>query len=356
MKLKQSLEERDDITYRESKRTIRNAFIIGAIIIVTLVSVITLLLDRVFLAYAGLNEWDATSWIVAIIAIAMTGIISGAALSYLAASIYLKPINEIIDGMGQLAEGKFDTRLSYNGPNDIASIYQGFNALAKQLQNVEILRSDFTNNFSHEFKTPIMSINGFISLLKSKDLSREKQIEYLSIIEEETQRLAMITTNILNLTKYENQEIITDKMHYNVSEQIRMCILLLERPWTQKKLKLSMEIDDSMLDANEDMMRQVWINLLDNAIKFADEEGELVVDVKTRDNIVVVKIADTGPAIPEEDMEKIFGKFYQIDQSHSIAGNGIGLSIVKRIVDLHGGKVYAGREDDKTVFTVELPA
>ncbi|MCH5158204.1 MAG: HAMP domain-containing histidine kinase [Clostridiales bacterium] len=355
MKLKQSLEERDDITYKESKRTIRNAFIIGAIIIVTLVSVITLLLDRLYLEYA-VDELGATSWIVAIIVIAMTGIISGAALSYLAGSIYLKPINDIIDGMGKLAEGKFDTRLSYKGPGDIESIYRGFNALAKQLQNVEILRSDFINNFSHEFKTPIMSINGFISLLKSKDLPREKQIEYLNIIEEETQRLAMITTNILNLTKYESQEIITDKTEYNVSEQIRMCVLLLERNWTQKKLKLSMDFDDTTLEANEDMMRQVWINLLDNAIKFAFEEGELEIDVTSQGGKIAVKIADTGPDIPEEYREKIFGKFYQIDESHSIAGNGIGLSIVKRIVDLHDGTVSVGREGDKTVFTVELPA
>ncbi|MCH5351364.1 MAG: HAMP domain-containing histidine kinase [Clostridiales bacterium] len=355
MKLKQSLEEREDITYRESKRTIRNAFIIGAIIIVTLVSVITLMLDRLYLEYA-VDELGATSWIVAIIVIAMTGIISGAALSYLAGSIYLKPINDIIDGMGKLAEGKFDTRLSYKGPGDIESIYRGFNALAKQLQNVEILRSDFINNFSHEFKTPIMSINGFISLLKSKDLPRDKQIEYLNIIEEETQRLAMITTNILNLTKYESQEIITDKTRYNVSEQIRMCVLLLERKWTQKKLKLSMDIDDTVLEANEDMMRQVWINLLDNAIKFAYDDGELAIDVITRDGKIIVKVADTGPDIPEEYREKIFGKFYQIDESHSMSGNGIGLSIVKRIVDLHDGGVSVGREDDKTVFTVELPA
>lgn len=354
MKLKQSLMEREDITYRESKRTIRKAFIIGAIIIVTLVSVITLMLDRLYLEYVGAT--DASSWIVAIIAIVMIGIVSGAALSYLASTIYLRPVDDLLDGMGKLGEGKFDTRLTYNGPNDIASIYDGFNALAKQLQNVEILRSDFINNFSHEFKTPIMSINGFIGLLKSKDLPRDKQIEYMNIIEEETQRLAMITTNILNLTKYENQEIITDKTRYNVSEQIRMCMLLLERKWTQKKLNLSMDIEDNMLEANEDMMRQVWINLLDNAIKFSYEGGELAIDVATQDDKVTVKIADTGPEIPEDRREKIFGKFYQIDNSHSIAGNGIGLSIVKRIVELHGGKVSAGRDGDKTVFTVELPA
>lgn len=355
MKLKQSLEEREDIQYRESKRTIRNAFIIGAIVIVTLVSVITIVLDRLALEHAWLDEWDAM-WIVPIIVICTTGIISGAALSYLAGTIYLKPINEILDGMGKLAEGKFDTRLYYKGPGDISRIYHGFNSLAKQLENVEFLRSDFINNFSHEFKTPIMSINGFIGLLKSKELPREKQIEYLNIIEEETERLAMITTNILNLTKYESQEIITDKTRYNVSEQIRMCILLLERRWTQKQLVLSMDIEDNMLEANEDMMRQVWINLLDNAIKFAVDGGELTVDVQTAGGKVEVKIADTGPEIPEELREKIFGKFYQIDQSHSVAGNGIGLSIVKRIVELHGGTVRAGREGDKTVFTVQLPA
>ena len=265
-------------------------------------------------------------------------------------------MNDMVYGMSKLAKGEYDTRLEFHGPEVIKRIYKSFNALAQELGGMEILRSDFVNNFSHEFKTPIMSINGLIGLIKNNELPREKQIEYLNIIEEETDRLAMITTNVLNMSRLENQGILTDRKKYNVSEQIRMCVLLMERQWTLKKLNLTMDFDEYTVNANEEMLKQVWLNLIDNAVKFSNEGGELSVDVLRGDEGVVVKIGNTGKEIDEKDKEKIFNKFYRTDDSHSVSGNGIGLSIVKSIVDLHGGKVSVGREDDKTVFTVTLPA
>lgn len=221
---------------------------------------------------------------------------------------------------------------------------------------MEIIQSDFVNNFSHEFKTPLMSINGLIGLMKNNDLPREKQIEYLNIIEEETGRLSLLTTNVLNLTKLENQGILADKHKYNVSEQIRCSVLLLEREWTAKQLDLSMDFDEYFIDANEDMMKQVWLNILDNAVKFADEGGKLCVDIhKNEDGMLLVKIGNSGSVISESDREKIFNKFYQADKTHSKSGNGIGLSVVKRIVELHKGTVSVACEDGMTVFAVALP-
>lgn len=340
--------------YSKSKRSIQNAFIIGATVVVSIVAVIAVVMEWAFIESGWMEDWE-TSWLVPGVVISVSVIIAGVSLSLLASRFYLKPFNDIVDGMDQLGKGKFDTRIGIKGWTEMVPVYESFNSLARELQSVEILRSDFINNFSHEFKTPIQSINGLIGLMKNNELPRAKQIEYLKIIEEETDRLSFITTNILNMSKIENQGILTDKKAINVSEQIRMCVLLLERRWTQKKLELSMDFDENVVTANEDMLKQVWINLLDNAIKFANEGGALAVDLSKNDGMLTVKIGNTGPEIDEKDREKIFNKFYQVDVSHSRSGNGIGLSIVKQIVELHGGKVSCGRENDMTVFTVVLP-
>ena len=143
-----------------------------------------------------------------------------------------------------------------------------------------MLHYDFINNFSHEFKTPIASINGLITLLKNKKLPENKKIQYLNIIEEEAERLISMTSNILNLSKVENKSILKDVENYNLSEQIRNCILLLEKKWSRKHLSLSLDFDEYYIDANIDMMKQVLVNLLDNAIKFADDKTELKVAIE----------------------------------------------------------------------------
>lgn len=322
-----------------------------------IVVAITILLEWAVMSTGWIDAtFQQAAWAIVAVAVGFVSILAGIGLSLLASRIIMRPMNDLLDGMHRLSMGEFDTRITYNkGPSDIQKIYDGFNALAQELKSVEIFRSDFINNFSHEFKTPVNSINGLIGLLKEKDLPREKQLEYLAVIEEETRRLSLITTNILDLSKLDNQGILTNMTEYNVSEQIRMCVLFLEKQWTQKNLNLSMDFDDYTISADEDMMKQVWFNLLDNAIKFSNEGGELGVAIQKADDALLVKIYNDGPEIPEADRERIFGKFYQTDKTHSQYGNGIGLSIVKRIVELHEGTVSAGRENDKTVFTVAIP-
>ena len=185
-------------------------------------------------------------------------------------------------------------------------------------------------------------------------MSKEKQQEYLSIIEDETQRLASMTTNILMLTKLENQGILTNERTYNLSEQIRSCVLLLERKWTAKNLKLSLDFDEHNVYGNEDMLSQVWMNLWDNAVKFCDKNGELGVRIWTENDKVFTEISNTGAEIAEEDKARIFQKFYRSDKAHAKEGNGIGLSIVKKIVDLHNGDIFLESGNGKTSFTVSL--
>lgn len=271
----------------------------------------------------------------------------------------LKPIRDLIGGMDRLGSGDFKTRISVGKIMRRYPAYVGvsesFNKMAEQLENTELLRSDFINNFSHEFKTPIVSIAGFAKLLRRGDLEPEQQQEYLAIIEEESLRLSCMATNVLNLTKVENQTILSDVSEFNLSEQIRSCILLLESKWSKKDLELQLDFDEHTVLANEELLKQVWINLLDNAVKFTPECHTICVEIAENDRNLEVRVKNTGSEIPAGSQEKIFRKFYQADESHAAQGNGIGLAIVKRVTELHGGRVSVASGNDVTEFTVELP-
>ena len=182
-----------------------------------------------------------------------------------------------------------------------------------------------------------------------------KYIEALKIIEEEANRLSTITTNVLTLSKLEGQEIIKDKNKYNLSEQIRNCVLLLEKKWRKKKLSLSLDFDEYNIFANEDMLKQVWVNLLDNAIKFSYDKSNLIIDINRNDDCLVIRITNNGPTISDENKKLIFNKFYQVDKTHQVEGNGIGLSIVNKIVKLHNGKVEVESKEELTTFIVYIP-
>ena len=270
-----------------------------------------------------------------------------------------KPVRNLIDSMDRLASGDFGTRVNVGAIMRkypaFVEVSQSFNKMARELENTEMLRSDFINNFSHEFKTPIVSIAGFAKLLRRGNLTREQQLEYLSAIEEESLRLSYMATNVLNLTKVENQTILTDVSEFNLSEQIRSCILLLENKWSQKDLELQVDFDEYRIRANEELLKQVWINLLDNAVKFTPEGHTVRVRIRAGKGKLTVTVLNTGSQIAPDHQIKIFNKFYQADESHATQGNGVGLAIVKRIVTLHGGTVSVQSRSGVTAFTVELP-
>ena len=271
----------------------------------------------------------------------------------------MRPIRDLMDGMDRMAGGDFHSRvepgpLMSNYPHFVA-LTESFNKMAEQLDSTEMLRSDFINNFSHEFKTPIVSIAGFAKLLRRGNLDRAQQEEYLAIIEEESLRLSYMATNVLHLTRIENQTILTDVTTYNLSEQLRGCMLLLEDEWVRKNVEPVLEFDEYEITANEEMMKQVFINLLDNAVKFSPDGGEVVVEIQRDEKKTRIRVSNSGPEIPEEKREKIFRKFYQADESHASLGNGIGLAIVKQVTALHKGKVYLECADGVNAFTVELP-
>ncbi len=291
--------------------------------------------------------------------LSINSLVLGSILATLAGKYPLKPVNKIITQLNRLASGDFNARLEFKGPLGkhpaVVEICDSFNTMAQELGATEMLRSDFINNFSHEFKTPIVSITGFAKLLKRADLTEAQRKEYIDIIEAESLRLTDLATNMLNLTKYENQAILTDVTKYNLSEQIRSCILALEGKWARKNIGFDLDFREHTVEANRDMLKHTWLNLIDNAIKFAPDGQTVRICIQEQGDAYAVAITNPGGEISPEKAEKIFHKFYQADESHSTEGNGIGLALVKGVVELHQGSVAVRCQEGLVTFTVTLP-
>ncbi len=327
---------------------------VGMLITLTIaIATIIFLYDRGILDFEAVRE-NGLGMPFLILAFISIGV--GLIISLLVGWLPMRPLREIIRGLQSLSEGDYQTRIDMGRLPMGAAITESFNTLAHELEHTEMFRADFINNFSHEFKTPIVSILGFAKLLKQGDLTLEQQEEYLDIIEEESTRLSTMATNVLNLTKVEDQEILTDITEFNLSEQIRDCVLLLEKQWSAKNLTPDLEFNEYQISASEELLRQVWINLLDNAIKYSPEGGTFEVTIRRKDENYQVDFRNFGPPIAEQDQSMIMKKFYQADTSHASEGNGIGLAIVDRIVKLHRGSVIVKSSEEDTTFSVMLPA
>ena len=282
-------------------------------------------------------------------------IIIGTLIGIITGRVFLKNMDKIVDGMEDLAQGNYKVRVPEVDAGLSKDLTHSFNLMATELENTQMLRSDFVNEYAHEFKTPIVSLLGFAKILKKGNLTKEESLEYINIIEEEAQRLSTLATNSLNLTKVDKQTILTGLTTFNLSEQIRNCILLAEKKWTEKKLDLQLNFDEVFICANEEMLKQVWINLIDNAIKFADVKGDLTIKIYKDAKSIVVLVKDKGVEIKEEDKEKIFTRFYRADNSDGIEGHGVGLTIVKKVLELHEGKVTVESGGGYTQFEVTIP-
>jgi len=270
---------------------------------------------------------------------------------------HLKPVHRVNKAMKQVSKGDFSIRVDdCNCVGEIRELVQSYNHMAEELSGIEMFRTDFINNFSHEFKTPIVSIRGFAKQLERDDLTDEQRREYTRIIVTESERLANMSANVLLLTKLENQQIITDQAVYALDEQLRSCILLMEKQWGEKNLDLRLELDELQYRGNEEMMSHVWVNLISNAIKFSPEGGVLEIGCMRVQDFIVVQVRDEGEGMDSATQARIFEKFYQGDSAHATEGNGLGLSLAKRIVDLCRGKIAVNSAPGQgTTFSVYLP-
>lgn len=267
-----------------------------------------------------------------------------------------KPIQDMLEATTAISQGDFSVRVEESAEGDMGKLLHSFNQMTAELGNTEIMRNDFINVFSHEFRTPIVSIRGFAKRLRSKNLTEEQQEEYLNFIVSESERLSDLAGNILLISKYENQNHVTEKGNYRLDEQIRTCILRMESLWSARNIQFEMDLPELSIYANAEMLDHVWQNLISNAIKFSHDGGSISVSARKENSHITVWIRDEGIGIAPEHIGHIFDKFYQEDTAHATAGNGLGLALVKRIVQLCGGEIRAESQPGcGTMFIVTLP-
>ncbi len=267
-----------------------------------------------------------------------------------------KEITILSTAIKKVAGGDYQSKISITSKSAITPIYEDFNKMCTELQSVQLLRNDFINNYSHEFKTPIASINGFASLLLEKELPEEEKQQYLKIIVDESARLSKLAVNTILLSKLTSQQIVTDVEEYDLSEQLRQCSIILSQKWLDKKIEFNGEFMPVSFIGNKEILQHLWLNLLDNAIKYTPIGGEITVKNYLSENNAVIEIFDTGEGMEQNTLQHLFDPYYQADTSHSRQGLGLGLSIVQRIVELCGGTITVQSEFGiGSRFTVVLP-
>lgn len=288
---------------------------------------------------------------------AVISIIVGTILSHTVGKRPLNVIREIDDATKEVVKGNFTVRLNEDiVAEELHSMAHNFNTMVRELSNTEILRKDFIENVSHEFQTPLSAIEGYAALLQNQSLTTQKRQEYAKRILVNARRLSDLSGNILLLSRLEHQELEIQKETYALDEQIREAILLFETKWTQKELCLEVDLSAIRYKGNKELLMQVWQNLIGNAVKFVAQKGEIRITLRIEKNDVIVTVADNGIGMSEAVQKRIYEKFYQADTSRTGIGNGLGLALAKRIVDLHDGTLtVASAEGKGTMFTVTLP-
>lgn len=297
-------------------------------------------------------------WSVPLLAeLVIVSIVVGGVLTALISRNFFNPVKNLRLAMDQVADGdlsvQLDTDKSSSG--EIKELYAGFNLMTRELRATEILQTDFISNVSHEFKTPINAIEGYSTLLQGCENLDDDQKEYVEKILFNTGRLSSLVSNILLLSKIENQSIQSKKEIFSLDEQIRETIVALETAWEPKNIELDVELDSVKYNGNEILMRHVWSNLIGNAIKFTPAGSTVSIKLENQKDRFVFTVSDQGEGLTQEAEKHLFDKFYQADTSHKSEGNGLGLTLVKQILDIDGATISAeNRDEGGCRFTVTL--
>ncbi len=285
-------------------------------------------------------------------------IVAGSITFLVIADIIVKPISRLNKATNELSKGNYRVRVNYAGNDEIARLNRSFNLMAQQLAKQEETRQQFISDVSHEFQTPLTAIQGFATILKNEQLPDEQRKKYADIIVFHSKRLSTLSKNMLQLTVLDGEDVKLELSQFSLIEQLSRVIE------TQDNLALTKDIEiefhtpknDVLIEADEARLEQVWINLVNNAIKYTNEHGVVTIEVKRTPKEIEVSIQDTGVGMSKEAISHIFERFYRQDKSRSVEGNGLGLSIVKRIVDLHHGIIdVVSVEDGGSQFTVKFP-
>lgn len=287
-----------------------------------------------------------------IIWLLLFSVIIGVTVSIVINIILLRPVVKLSKAMKQVAAGDFGIRLKSDSRiQEIRDSYESFNLMVRELEMTETLQTDFVANVSHEFKTPINAIEGYATLLQGGYDGL-----YIEKILLNTRRLSTLVGNILLLSKVSNHAIPIAHTTYRVDEQIRQAIVLLEPRWTERNTEFDVDLDEITWSGPENLMHHVWSNLISNAIKFGPDNGTIAVSLKQAEERYIFSITDQGSGVPEDEQQRIFHKFYQLDSSHKQEGNGLGLALVKQIIDVCNGRIHVENPPlGGCCFTVEIP-
>ncbi len=343
---------------RNRRRQSRLWFAFTLIIFFTVIIIFFILLIVWAILYrAGVLSFAPVLRSINVLALLFASIIIGACVAFFVGRVIVRPIQEMGDAFERLAEGDFSVRIPTDrGLAEIREMAERFNSMASDLSQIDTLSTDFMANVSHEFKTPIAAIEGYATLLQDENLDAEKRRLYVEKIMSNSRRLSDLSSNILTLTKLENEENDMNRTEYRLDEQIRKNILLLENKWTEKNIEFDFDAPNLVFLGNEALLDQVWFNLLDNAIKHSPENNVIQITMTPSETSVSVSIADHGEGMNEEVKKHIFEKFYQGDQSRMTEGSGLGLALVQRIVHMCHGKIKVDSAPGRgAVFTVILP-
>ena len=283
---------------------------------------------------------------------------TGSIVFLIVADIIVKPISRLTKVTDELAKGNYKVRVNYEGKDEISSLYASFNQMAVRLAKQETIRQQFISDVSHEFQTPLTAISGFATILKNENLTDEQRKKYADIILFNSNRLSHLSKNMLQLTLLDGEDTSLDKSEFPLIEQLNRVIEMEDNAALSKDIEIEFihPKKEFIIEADESRMEQVWINLLSNAIKYTNEHGVVTVEVRRTPTELQVRFEDTGVGMSQDAISHIFERFYRQDKSRTIEGNGLGLSIVKRIIDLHHYKIdVESQEDVGSVFTVYIP-
>lgn len=284
----------------------------------------------------------------------LVSVLLGSGIILLAVKSIVRPILKLSEASKEVASGNFDIQMKVESQDEIGKLTEDFNLMVSELRNIEHLRTDFVSNVSHEFRTPITSIRGYAKLIKNRDLSKDKHDEYADIIISESDRLSQLSSNLLKLSSLDSKAIPSHKTTFSLDEEVRKVILLLEPQWSRKGLELDVDLDDMFITGDRHLLYEVWLNLIQNAVKFSDKGGKLSITLKRENGRVIFKTLNKGPSFNNEELERIFERFYKGDPSHSSDGSGLGLAIARKILETNNGSITADSRDGFVTFTVEL--
>ena len=265
-----------------------------------------------------------------------------------------RDIRTLTEAIRSVSDGNYTTKIKVKKRDRMAPVYERFNRMCAELDSVQILRNDFINRYAHEFKTPLASINGFASLILENDLPEEERRQYLEIIRDESERLAKMGTNSILMSRLSAQQIITDAVDYALDEQLRECAIILSGKWMAKQIEFSGDFEAVTYHGNREIMQQIWLNLLDNAVKYTPKGGEILMSLKKTETGLEGVVKDNGIGMSKETAAHLFEPYYQARDAGS-EGMGLGLAIVHRIVELCSGSIEVeSREGEGTAVTVRL--